>query len=142
MSSISRLESIYKDLEKEHRRVVKLMDRLRAEASVSSLLPLLDQLRTLLIVHFAREQLPDGFYEALGELAESRRDELQMLIDEHATILSNLNEMLEQAKESDAGNQSELLDRVSTLLQQLDGHEQKEHQLAVDVLGARVDAGS
>jgi hemerythrin len=142
MSSISRLESIYKDLEKEHRRVMKLMDRLRAEASVSNLLPLLDQLRTLLIVHFAREQLPDGFYEALGELAESRRDELQMLIDEHATILSNLNEMLEQAKESDAGNQSELLDRVSTLLQQLDGHEQKEHQFAVDVLGARVDAGS
>ena len=142
MSSISRLESIYKDLEKEHRRVVKLMDRLRAEASVSNLLPLLDQLRTLLIVHFAREQLPDGFYEALGELAESRRDELQMLIDEHGTILSSLNEMLEQAKESDAGNQSELLDRVSTLLQQLDGHEQKEHQLAVDVLGARVDAGS
>ena len=142
MSSISRLESIYKDLEKEHRRVMKLMDRLRAEASVSNLLPLLDQLRTLLIVHFAREQLPDGFYEALGELAESRRDELQMLIDEHATILSNLNEMLEQAKESDAGNQSELLARLSTLLQQLDGHEQKEHQFAVDVLGARVDAGS
>jgi hemerythrin-like domain-containing protein len=65
-----------------------------------------------------------------------------MLIDEHATILSNLNEMLEQAKESDAGNQSELLARVSTLLQQLDGHEQKEHQFAVDILGARVDAGS
>ena len=142
MSSISRLESIYKDLEKEHRRVMKLMDRLRAEASVSNLLPLLDQLRTLLIVHFAREQLPDGFYEALGELAKSTRDELQMLIDEHATILSNLNEMLEQAKELDAGNQSELLDRVSTLLQQLDGHEQKEHQFAVDILGARVDAGS
>ena len=142
MSSISRLESIYKDLEKEHRRVMKLMDRLRAEASVSNLLPLLDQLRTLLIVHFAREQLPDGFYEALGELAEPRRDELQMLIDEHATILSNLNEMLEQAKESDAGNQSELLARLSTLLQQLDGHEQKEHQFAVDILGARVDAGS
>ena len=43
MSSISRLESIYKDLEKEHRRVMKLMDRLRAEASVSNLLPLLDR---------------------------------------------------------------------------------------------------
>jgi hemerythrin len=142
MSSISRLESIYKDLEKEHRRVMKLMDRLRAEASVSNLLPLLDQLRTLLIVHFAREQLPDGFYEALGELAESTRGELQMLIDEHATILSNLNEMLAQAKQSDVGKQSELLDRVSTLLQQLDDHEQKEHQFAVDILGARAEAGS
>jgi hemerythrin len=139
MSSISRLESIYRDLEKEHRRVMKLMERLRAEASSSNLPALLDELRTLLIVHFAREQLPDGFYEALGELAESRRDELQMLIDEHGAILSNLNEMLEQAKQSDAWKQSELLDRVSTLLQQLDDHEQKEHQFAVDVLGARAD---
>jgi len=139
MSSISRLESIYTDLEKEHRRVMKLMDRLRDKISVTDVLPLLNQLRTLLIVHFAREQLPDGFYEALGELAESRRDELQMLIDEHATILSNLNEMLEQAKQSAAGNQSELLNRVSTLLQQLDGHEKKEHQFAVDVIGAKAD---
>jgi hemerythrin-like domain-containing protein len=139
MSSISRLESIYRDLEKEHRRVMKLMERLRAEASSSNLPALLDELRTLLIVHFAREQLPDGFYEALGELAESRRDELQMLIDEHGAILSDLNEMLEQAKQSDAWKQSELLDRVSTLLQQLDDHEQKEHQFAVDVLGARAD---
>ncbi len=139
MSSISRLESIYTDLEKEHRRVMKLMDRLRDKISVTDVLPLLNQLRTLLIVHFAREQLPDGFYEALGELAESRRDELQMLIDEHATILSNLNEMLEQAKQSAAGNQSELLNRVSTLLQQLDSHEKKEHQFAVDVIGAKAD---
>ena len=142
MSSISRLESIYKDLGKEHRRIMKLMDRLRAEVSVTDLLPLLDQLRTLLIIHFAREQLPDGFYEALGELAESRRGELQDLIDEHATILSDLNEMLDQAKQLDAGNQSELLNRVSTLLQQLDGHEQKEHQFAVDILGAKADASS
>jgi hypothetical protein len=47
--------------------------------------------------------------------------------------------MLEQAIQSDAGKQSELLERVSTLLQQLDHHEQKEHQFAVDVLGARAD---
>ena len=31
MTSVSRLESIYKDLEKEHQRVIKQMDRLRAE---------------------------------------------------------------------------------------------------------------
>ncbi len=141
MSSASRLESIYTDLEKEHRRVMKLMGRLRAEASVTELLPLLDQLRTLLIVHFAREQLPDGFYDALGELAESRRDELQTLIGEHVAILSNLNEMLEQAKKLGAGDPSDLLDRVSKLLQQLDGHEQREHQFATDVIGAVADTG-
>ena len=139
MSSVSRLESIYTDLEKEHRRVIKLMDRLRAQATVTDLLPLLDELRTLLIIHFAREQLPDGFYEALGELAESRRGDLQDLIDEHASILSDLNGMLEQARQAGAGDQDELLNRVSALLQQLDGHEQKEHQFAVDILGAKAE---
>ena len=135
MSSISRLESIYKDLEKEHKRVMKLLARLREEATAKDLLPLLDELRTLLIVHFAREQLPDGFYEALGELAESRRGELDELIAEHAAILSELNSLLADAKDSPVVDESDLLDRVGRLLEQLDGHEHKEHLFATDVLG-------
>jgi len=140
MSSLTRLDSIYKDLEKEHHRVIKQMDRLRDHVGVTGILPLLDELRTLLIVHFAREQLEDGFYDALGALADSRRGELQELVDEHGTILSSLNEMLSQAKESGGIDESELLDRVSKLLQQLSDHEHKEHQFAVDVLGARSDS--
>ena len=140
MSSVSRLESIYKDLEKEHQRVIKQMDRLRAHVGVTDLLPLLDELRTLLIVHFAREQLSDGFYDTLGALAESRRDELQTLIGEHGAILSNLNKMLSDAKESGGIDESDLLDRVSILLQQLSDHEQKEHQFAVDALGVKSES--
>ena len=140
MSSLSRLESIYKDLEKEHLRVMKQMDRLRANVGATDMLPLLDELRTLLIVHFAREQLEDGFYDALGVLADSRRDELQVLIDEHGAILSNLNDMLSQAKGSGGIDESDLLDRVSKLLQQLSDHENKEHQFAVDVIGANADS--
>jgi hypothetical protein len=140
MSSLSHLESIYKDLEKEHRRVMKQMDRLRANVGATDMLPLLDELRTLLIVHFAREQLEDGFYDALGVLADSRRDELQVLIDEHGAILSSLNDMLSQARGSGGIDESDLLDRVSKLLQQLSNHENKEHQFAVDVLGANADS--
>jgi hypothetical protein len=140
MSSLSHLESIYKDLEKEHRRVMKQMDRLRANVGATDMLPLLDELRTLLIVHFAREQLEDGFYDALGILADSRRDELQVLIDEHGAILSSLNDMLSQARGSGGIDESDLLDRVSKLLQQLSNHENKEHQFAVDVLGANADS--
>lgn len=140
MSSLSHLESIYKDLEKEHLRVMKQMDRLRANVGATDMLPLLDELRTLLIVHFAREQLEDGFYDALGVLADSRRDELQVLIDEHGAILSNLNDMLSQARGSGGIDESDLLDRVSKLLQQLSDHENKEHQFAVDVLGANADS--
>lgn len=140
MSDISRLESVYKDLEKEHQRIIKQMDRLRANVGMSEMLPLLDELRTLLIVHFAREQLPDGFYDALGALAESRRDELQVLIGEHGAILANLNGMLSEAKESEGIDESDLLERVSKLLEQLSEHERKEHHFAVDVLGTESDS--
>lgn len=140
MSSISRLESIYKDLEQEHKRVMKLLARLRTQVAASDLLPLLDELRTLLIIHFAREQLPDGFYEALGELAESRRGELDELIAEHGSILSNLNGLLTDAKDSPVVDETDVLDRVSRLLEQLDRHEHKEHQFATDVLGGKADA--
>jgi len=138
MSSVSRLESIYKDLEQEHQQVMKQMERLRSNVATSDILPLLEELRTLLIVHFAREQLPDGFYDALSDIAESRSAELKTLIAEHASILSHLNETLSSAKKSGA-DPSDLLGRVSTLLQQLDSHERKEHQFAVDVLGTKAD---
>jgi len=136
MTSVSHLESIYADLENEHKRVMKLLARLRGDAIGADLLPVLDELRNLLIVHFAREQLPDGFYDALGELAESRRGELDELIAEHAAILSHLNSLLKDVKDSPAIDKADVLDRVSALLEQLDNHEQKEHLFATDVLSA------
>jgi len=140
MSSVSRLESIYTDLEKEHKRVMKLLARLRTDVAASDLLPILDELRTLLIIHFAREQLPDGFYEALGELAESRRGELDDLIAEHGSILSDLNRLLKDAKDSPVVDETDVLNRVARLLAQLDAHEQKEHLFATDVLGESSDS--
>jgi hypothetical protein len=139
MSSVSKLESIYKDLEKEHKRVMKLLARLRENASASDLLPILDELRTLLIIHFAREQLPDGFYDALGDLAESRRGELDELIAEHGAILSNLNSLLNDAKDSPVVDETDVLNRVGRLLEQLDAHEHKEHTFATDVPGPHPD---
>ena len=140
MSIVSRLETIYGDLEQEHKQVMKLLARLRDNSDRNKLLPLLDELRAVLTDHFAREQLPDGFYDTLAELADSRRDELQALIGEHASILSHLNETLEHAKSSTDVDKADLVNRVSKLLGQLDGHEEKEHRFAVDVLGTKADS--
>ena len=136
MSSISRLETIYADLEKEHERVMQLLARLRDNIGTTKLVPLLDELRTLLTAHFAREQLPGGFYDTLGELADSRRKELQALVGEHATIVSHLNETLDHAKSSSVVDETDLLNRVSKLLEQLDGHEEKEHLFAAEILSS------
>jgi len=135
MSNASPLEIVYKDLENEHRRLMKLADRLRAHGTMIGLAPLLDELRTLLIVHFAREQLPDGFYDILGKRLEDRRDEIQVLINDHGAILSTLNALLSDAKTPDPDVEANVLDRLTQLVDQLHDHEHREHQFAVDVLG-------
>ena len=135
MSDASSLEIIYRDLGNEHRRVMKLVDRLGVHDSMNGLLPLLDELRTLLIVHFAREQLPDGFYEALGERAEDRRDEIRSLIGDHGAILSSLNALLEDATTVDRDVEADVLARVQRLVDQLRAHELREHHFAEEVMG-------
>ena len=134
MSDASQLEIIYRDLENEHRRVMKLVDRLGVHDSMSGLLPLLDELRTLLIVHFAREQLPDGFYEALGERAAGRRDEIQSLMADHGAILSTMNALLEDATTVDPDVEDDVLERVGKLVEQLRDHELREHHFAEEVM--------
>lgn len=136
----SQLEVVYKDLEKEHRRVIQLVERLRDHDSETGLVPLLDKLRTLLIVHFAREQLPDGFYDALGERARARHDEIQVLTGDHAAILSTLNDLIEDAESPDAGADADLLGRTGQLVAEVQDHEEREHRFALDILG--IESGS
>lgn len=136
MSDSSRLEIVYKDLGDEHRRLLKLTDRLGAQQTMEELLPLLGRLRTLLIVHFAREQLPDGFYEALGERAHNRRDEIQELIADHGEILSAVNALLDDAKSAGSGVESDVLSRLGQLIDRLRDHEQREHRFAEAVMAS------
>jgi hemerythrin len=134
MSNSSRLEVVYKDLEAEHRRLLKLIDRLRDHRTMEGLLPLLDELRTLLIVHFAREQLPDGFYDALGERADHLREEIQVLVSDHGAILSTLNALLSDAKTPDPEVEEDVLNRVTKLIERLQDHERREHRFATEAL--------
>ena len=135
MSDTSRLEAVYKDLEKEHRRILKLIERLRGHESLDGLDSLLEQLRTLVIVHFAREQLPDGFYELLGARAETRREQMQALIADHGAILATLNALLEDVKSADTSAGPNLLEQTMQLTEQLREHEHREHDFASAALG-------
>ena len=135
MSDTSRLEAVYKDLEKEHRRILKLIERLRGHESLDGLDSLLEQLRTLVIVHFAREQLPDGFYELLGARAETRREQMQALIADHGAILATLNALLEDVKNADTSAGPNLLEQTMQLTEQLREHEHREHDFASAALG-------
>jgi len=144
----SQLEVVYKDLKNEHRRVMDRIERLRAHETETGLLPLLEKLRTLLIVHFAREQLPDGFYDALGERAQRRMDEIRILTADHAAILSTLNVLIEDVESLDVGSDTgpdadggaDVLERTRRLADQVQDHENREHRFAAEVLGVEPDA--
>lgn len=142
MSDSSPLEVVYRDLGDEHRRLMKLIDRLRDHRTMEGLLPILDELRTLLIVHFAREQLPDGFYDALGARADGLREEIQALVSDHGAILSTLNALLSDAKTPDPDVEEDVLDRVAKLVERLHDHEHREHRFATEALAKPEDSGS
>ena len=135
MSDSSRLEAVYRDLEKEHRRILKLIERVRGHGSMDGLESLLEQLRAQVIVHFAREQLPDGFYELLGKRAESRREQMQALIADHVAILATLNALLEDVRNAETSAGPNLLEQAMQLTEQLHQHEHREHEFATQTLG-------
>ena len=137
MSDASTLAVVYKDLKKEHLRLLTMLDRLRAHDSLDGLSPLLEKLRTLAIVHFAREQLPGGFYEALGDRARDRADEIRVLTGEHGAILATLNALMADVEHADSGAEAQLLEQVTKLVDQLHDHEHREHAFAVAVLEER-----
>lgn len=135
MTSSTGLRAIYKDLANDHRQVMELLDLLREQRKLEDLLPLLEALRNLLIVHFGREQLPEGLYEALGSRAESGKDEMQALIKEHGTLLETLNELLDDARKATSGAEAEMISRLGRLVDEVHAHEHREHRFVVDVLG-------
>ena len=130
----SRLEVVYRELKREHGRVMELVDRLRALESDAELPAMLDRLRTLLVVHFAREQLPDGLYDALGERARDKDEDIRVLTGDHASILSTLNTLIEDAESPDAGGAADLLGRAHRLAEQVLDHEMREHRFAAELL--------
>jgi hypothetical protein len=134
MSDATPLAVVYKDLQKEHLRLLTMLDRLRGHDSLAGLAPLLEKLRTLAIVHFAREQLPGGFYEALGDRARDRADEIRVLTSEHGALLATLNALMADVEHADSSAEARLLEQVMALADQLQDHEQREHAFAVAVL--------
>lgn len=133
MSQKSRIDALYKDLAHEHKRILELLELLRRRARGDEgpdLLRLVEELRQLLIVHFAREQLPDGFYEVMQDELVGHERELDRLIGEHRSILFDVNAMLERIKGADSPAVGPVADDLARLIDAVSQHEHREHDLA------------
>jgi hypothetical protein len=128
-------EQVYAELEQEHRELMALVERIHGFRTTVGLVPVLEELHTLLIRHFSREQFPGGLYECMGAYGSRHHDELKDLVRDHCVILSAVRGLLEQVRTAGPREEPVLLGTVSDVLAQLHDHEQREHALADKLRG-------
>jgi hypothetical protein len=129
-----RIKRIYRELADEHRRIMALVEQLSRHRSLLQLAPMLEELHSLLINHFAREQFPGGLYESLGGFGSEHHLELRELVSEHCLILSSLRGVLERTRLAGAADAPTVLHEVAAVVENLRRHEHKEHALAEKLL--------
>jgi len=135
--SRTQLREVLAELVDEHRQLTALLQRLAEHRSIVGLVPLLEELHTMLITHFAHEQFPGGLYECLGVRSPSRHETLRALVREHCVLLSTARGLLERARTAAPADEGALLDDVAALVEQLREHEEKEYRLAASQVDGR-----
>jgi hypothetical protein len=130
----AQLELAHAQLSEEHRTLMSLLERLKRRGDGTELEPLLEELHTTLVNHFAHEQFPGGLYESMGAYGSVHHGELRVLIKDHCVILSAVRGLLEKARMTGAGTSVELREGVAGVVAQLEEHEHREHSLADKLL--------
>lgn len=133
----SDIEVVVAELGDEHQRIMSLVDELRGHRTLVDLVPLLEQLHSVLINHFAREQFPGGLYECLGAYGSKHDDDLRVLVKEHCLILSAVRGLLERARSAQEEESSGILREVNEVVESLYEHEHKEHELVEKMTSVR-----
>lgn len=120
----------------EHHRVLALVKRVREAQELDALVPLLDELHDLLMNHFAHEQYPGGFYDAIGAKGPDHAETVSDLIEDHNEMLSRLRNLVERARARGPSATEGMREEALAVVDRLQVHEEKEHKLAQEVLGS------
>jgi hypothetical protein len=122
----------------EHARLKELLMRIAATRELTSLLPFLEDLRGLLVSHFAREEAED----ALGPAALRSRLErvAREILAEHGVFLRDLDRLLEQGRLA-RETRDAVFAGVEELSRRLREHEVKEDELLLDLADTDLGGG-
>lgn len=129
------LNQIVSDIETQHQHLKKLVDDLK-DCDHVHLIPLLEELATLLDDHFMREAGTGGLYESVGARSEDHRYEVDRLEREHVLMSSACRGLLARAKLSAEANEPALLQEISQVMDCLGDHERRENNMVERCLNA------
>jgi hypothetical protein len=122
------LATVREELSGEHRDIEALTGQL-AGAGGREATPILDRLHEVLLRHFAHEEYPGGFYDALGACSPAVRDELRVLVDQHFLIVSKLQSLRERARRPDEAAHPSFGADMAGLSTLLSEHERREMEM-------------
>jgi malate synthase len=124
-----RLAAAQASFEQEHAMVERLAGRLRGVRDGAALAGALDELLSLLVGHFEREESEQGLYGLVHRRAPRLREAFDGLMAEHGRILDRMRSLKSTVAEGRAqgGAAAEEAERLAALLRE---HEEKENEIA------------
>ncbi|HLE83876.1 MAG TPA: hemerythrin domain-containing protein [Thermoanaerobaculia bacterium] len=128
-------------IEDEHRILRALLGRLEETTGLEELVPGLAELRSLLAVHFAREEAPDGLHRVVDASAPHLVATVVHLIEEHGECLTALDVLIEAGRRCLEGPVAEVRSGVSELCRRLHEHEAAETELLAGAVYEEVGGG-
>ena len=121
-------------IEEDHHAIKEILEGLEATTDLRHLLSLLDELRSSLVEHFAREEAPEGLHEIISSMSPNTVASLQNILGEHQEILGRLDRLRVKTRACLEGPVAALLDNTATLSESLRDHEVRETRLFTDAV--------
>jgi hypothetical protein len=118
----------------EHRQLKALLETVSSARDLTTLVPLLVELRPLLGSHFAHEEAADGLREAVTGPHPRLDERVDAILAEHRTFLDDLGDILERSREVQNVTIPNLLLDVADLTRRLHDHEIRETELLTDAM--------
>ncbi len=123
-----------KTIEHDHYAIKKILRRLETTTDLHHLVPILDELHTCLLEHFAREEAPAGLHELIASMAPDTVATLQNVLGEHQGFLERLDRLRTKAQKCLEGPIAAVLRDTGVLSESLHAHETRETRLFADAV--------
>lgn len=121
-------------IEQEHRAIKETLGQVECVTDLKVLIPMLNELRARLELHFAREEGPAGLHQVVGDSAPHLLTYVQRLFDDHQRLLTAIDGVTERARQCADGPLAAILRDVAAFSEVLRLHETRETALLGDAM--------
>jgi hypothetical protein len=122
----------YRQIQDEHTRLKEVLEQISHTTDLQILVPLLQDLRTILLGHFRHEEQDGGLHSAVSEPHPHLRDQVDGVLGEHRTLLDSLDSILGTAREVLEVTTPNILLDVANMTRKLRDHDIRETELLTD----------